>query len=212
MDMGTLRPVFDELAGEHKAAALELDADRKLIRRPTRRRMMDGLKVANAIRTLDGLPAAGESWHIVVRGNFAMFDLIGAVLQLAAPATIARLDIATLGFSKTNVEELTAMLDAGTIGRLSFLYSVYFRSNEKEICHRLHEELTSRGQPVLAMRTHCKLMLLEMSDGRCFVNETSANLRSCRNVEQMTFSHERALLEFHRHWLDELFTKGSNHK
>ena len=89
VDLSTLRPVFDELAGEHQAAALELDSDRKLIRRPTRRRMMNGLGVPNAIRTLDGLPSAGESWHIVVKGNFAMFDLIGAVLQLAAPATIS---------------------------------------------------------------------------------------------------------------------------
>jgi hypothetical protein len=208
IDLNSLHPVFDELAGQHQAAALELDCDRKLIRRPTRRRMMNGLGVANAIRTLDGLPAAGESWHIVVRGNFAMFDLIGAVLHLAAPATIARLDIGTLGFSKTNLEELLVMLDAGTIGRLTFLYSVYFRSNEKETCHRLHEELTSRGQHVLAMRTHAKLMLLELTDGRCLVNETSANLRSCRNVEQLTLTHDRTLLEFHRQWLDSLFDKA----
>ena len=139
--------------------------------------MVNGLGISNAIRTLDSLPAAGESWHIVVKGNFAMFDLVGAVLELAAPATIARLDIATLGFSKTNLEELTALLDAGTIDRLTFLYSVYFRSNEKEICHRLHDELTGRSQRVLAMRTHAKLMLLELTDGRCLVNETSANLR-----------------------------------
>ena len=201
-------PVLDELAGEHQAAAIELDGDHKLIRTPTRRRMINGLGVPNAIRTLDGLPAAGESWHIVVKGNFAMFDLIGAVLELAAPATIARLDIGTLGFSKTNLAELTAMLDAGTIGRLTFLYSVYFRSNEKEICNRLHEELTSRGQRVLAMRTHAKLMLLELTDGRYYVNETSANLRSCRNVEQMTLTHDRGLLEFHRRWLDELLDKA----
>ena len=113
IDTAGLQSVFGELAGQHQAAALALDSDRKLIRTPTRRRMIDGLRVANAIRTLDGLPAAGESWHIVVRGNFAMFDLIGAVLQLAAPATIARLEIGTLGFSRSNIEELTACWTPG---------------------------------------------------------------------------------------------------
>ena len=103
---------------------------------------------------------------------------------------------------------MTALLDAGTIGRLTFLYSVYFRSNEKEICHRLHEELSRRGHHVLAMRTHAKMMLLELTDGACFVNETSANLQSCRNVEQMTFTHDRSLLEFHRQWIDELIDKS----
>jgi hypothetical protein len=209
IDTSGLRPVFDELAGERQAAAIELDDNRKLTRRPTRRRTIDGLGIPNAIRALDGLPAAGETWHIVVRGNFAMFDLVGAVLALAAPATIARLDIVTLGFSRVNLEELLAMLDAGTIGRLTFLYSVYFRSNEKESCHRLEHELTSRGQKVLALRTHAKLMLFELTDGRCFVNETSANLRSCRNVEQLTFSHDRALLEFHRAWMERLLEKAA---
>jgi hypothetical protein len=208
-DMSNVKPVFPELVGEHQAAAIQLDEDRKFIRTPTGRRFINGLGVSNAIRTLDGLPADGESWHIVVRGNFAMFDLIGAVLELAAPATIARLDISTLGFSRSNIEELCLLLDSKKIDSLSFIYSIYFRSTEKEICHRLDHELSSRGHQVLAMRNHSKVMLFEMSDGRYFVNETSANLRSCRNCEQCCITQDRELALFHRGWMDSLFQQGA---
>lgn len=212
IDLPALRPVFPELAGEELAAEVELRRDRKLVRSATRRRAVNALQVANAVRPLDGLPAVGETWHLVVKGNFALFDLVPAALKLAAPATIRRLDLVTLGFSKQNLQDLLALLDNGQVGSLALLYSVYFRSNEKETCHRLEHELAARNQRVAAMRTHAKVMLLEMTDGRCLVNETSANLRSCRNVEQMTLTHDRPLLEFHRRWIEELLTTAQSRR
>ena len=44
-------------------------------------------------------------------------------------------------------------------------------------------------------------------DGRCIVNESSANLRSCRNIEQFTMTHDRDLLEFHRQWMAEVMPR-----
>jgi hypothetical protein len=207
-DVGSLRPVFDELASHRKEAAIELDQDAKLTRQPTERRTLNLLRVANAAKALDAIPAPGETVHMVVKGNFSLWDFVPAVLHLAAPSTIRRLDIATLGFSKSNVEELAAMLDDGRIAQVTLLYSVYFRSGDAGLCDSLHAEMERRGQKVFCCRTHAKVVLLELSDGRAIVFETSANLRSCRNVEQVTITHDRALLDFHRTWIEEIAGKA----
>jgi len=63
-------------------------------------------------------------------------------------------------------------------------------------------ELQSRGQTLLAMRNHAKLLLMALDDGRRIVVESSANLRSCRNVEQFVISHDTGLYDFHAAWID----------
>lgn len=205
IDLDGLQPVFNELAGEEKNAAIQLRGDRRFSRQPTKRTLVDARRVANAARHLQRLPDPGESIHMVVAGEYSLFDVIGATLQLAAPATISYLAIATLGFSRANLEQLLALIDADEVTRLDFLFSVYFKSNEWEICERLAHELTRRGQRALAMRSHAKILLLLLSDGRAFTVESSANLRSSRNVEQAVLTQDRPLLDFHRSWLNEIF-------
>ena len=132
-----------------------------------------------------------------------------AFLALAAPATIAYLGIATLGFSRSNLEELLALLDSGSITKADFCYSVYFKSNEKEICRRLAHELSTRGHRVVACLQHAKVLLIELTDGRAFAVESSANLRSCASIENITIFHDRALFDFHKAWLDDVLRGGS---
>ena len=52
---------------------------------------------------------------------------------------------------------------------MDFLYSVYFKSSEKEICQRLAHELTTRGHRVVACLQHAKILLIELTDGRTIV-------------------------------------------
>jgi hypothetical protein len=82
------------------------------------------------------------------------------------------------------------------------LYSAYFRSNEKELTTFLSAALNQRGQRCTAIRNHAKIIAMQAEDGRTLIVETSANLRSCRNVEQFTFTNDPELLAFHRAWLD----------
>jgi hypothetical protein len=123
---------------------------------------------------------------------------------LAAPATIGYFGLATLGFPRQNLEELLTELDSGRIAKVDFLFSVYFKSNEKEICQRLAHELVTRGHRVVAMLTHAKIMPLETTDGRQFVVESSANLRSCASVEQIMLIQDGELFQFHRAWLNDI--------
>jgi hypothetical protein len=204
MDLDAIRPVFDELAGHENDAAREWVGDRRHVRRTDKTVMLDARRLANALEHIGRLPEPGEAFHLVTAKRYSLWHVVKATLHLAAPATIARLTVATLGFSRQNLEELLNDLDSGHIGTVDFLFSVYFKSNEKEICQRLAHELSRRNQRVVAMLTHAKVVLLELSDGRTFTVESSANLRSCSSIEQITMTHDRGLYDFHRAWITEV--------
>jgi hypothetical protein len=204
LDLDTLCPCFPELVGLEKDAGRQLVEDQRHVRRTDKAVMLDARRLQNAIEHIGRLPDPGEAFHLVTAKQYSLWHVIKATLHLASPATIARLTVATLGFSKTNLEELLQLLDAGTIGKVDFLYSVYFRSNERESCQRLAHELTIRGQRVVAMLTHAKILLMELTDGTSYVVESSANLRSCSSIEQITLMHDPDLLAFHHEWIDEL--------
>lgn len=201
LDLDDIRPVFEQLAGHEVDASRQLCEDQKHTRRIERQILLDARRLANAIEHIGRLPEPGEAFHLITAKQYSLWHVITATLHLADPATITYLGVATLGFSKTNLEELLQGLDAGLIGKVDFLYSVYFKSNEREICERLAHELTTRGHRVVAMLTHAKVVLLELSDGRAYVVESSANLRSCSSIEQITMTHDRELLDFHRQWI-----------
>jgi hypothetical protein len=69
-------------------------------------------------------------------------------------------------------------------------------------------ELTTRRHRVVAMLTHAKVLLIELTNGRSYAVESSANLRSCSSIEQITMTADRGLFDFHRAWLDELLRSG----
>jgi len=51
---------------------------------------------------------------------------------------------------------------------------------------------------------HAKLLLMQLVDGRAYVVESSANLRSCSSIEQIVMIHDNALFDFHRQWVNEI--------
>jgi hypothetical protein len=204
LDLDGLRPVFDELAGYEKDAGRRLVDDQRHIRRTDKRILLDARRLANAVEHIGRLPEAGEAFHLVTAKRYSLWHIIQATLQLAAPEAIRYLGIATLGFSKSNLDDLLAELDAGHIGKCDFLFSVYFRSNERESCERLAHELGRRGHRVVACLTHAKVLAMELTDGRAFTVESSANLRSCSSIEQIVITHDAALLAFHRTWINEI--------
>jgi hypothetical protein len=73
-----------------------------------------------------------------------------------------------------------------------------------DIATPLAEALHRRGHSIAAIRCHAKILLMELTDGRHIVVESSANLRSCRNIEQFTMTDDHDLLLFHRGWMLEL--------
>jgi hypothetical protein len=173
-----------------------------------KRQTIHALNVSNAARELDRLPAVDESIHVVMRGNFHGWDVVPAVLRLATPATIATLIVATLGFNRQNAAELLDLIDAARIGRVAFLCSVYFQRSCPAEFGILAAGLQQRGQRITAARSHAKVIGFDLSDGRKIVVESSANLRSCRNIEQFCMTQSADLYHFHARWIGEVIDAG----
>ena len=182
-----------------------IQQDLKLVRTSIKRQTTHLLHVANAAKHIEQLPGSGESLHGIMRGNYNAWDFVPAVLQLASPVTIDHLFVATLGFNKANAGELMLLLDSGKIRSCTFICSCYFRDTSSDIYQPLAAGLLERRQKVAAVRSHAKLLGFAMSDGRHFLIESSANLRSCRNIEQFALHADRDLYEFHKGWIDSLF-------
>ena len=58
---------------------------------------------------------------------------------------------------------------------------------------------------IATARTPAKVALFQFGKNDRLTIETSANLRSSQNIEQITAIADPALYAFHRQWLDELF-------
>jgi hypothetical protein len=205
IDANALRPIFDPLAGLEKDAGRQFGSTSRHVTRTDRAIMKDARKRQNALEDIDELPQPGTVIHLVSAKRFALFNVIEAILTMRSPATIRYLGICTLGFSTANVEALAAMLDNGQVERLDFVFSVYFRSLERENCERLTVELGRRGARIIALLQHAKILVIETTAGDSYVCESSANLRSCASVEQTTIFADPDLTAFHKAWIDSLF-------
>jgi hypothetical protein len=179
----------------------EVSRRTRLTRRSDKRVMIDALHRRNCVRDIEKLPEAGESFHIIARGNFPLWSIVPATLTLAAPATITRLSIATLGFSAGNVTDLLSLFDAGRIAVVDIVASVYFERQNPSEYRMMADGLSQHGQRIAALRSHAKIIVMELSDGQALAVESSANLRSCRNLEQITIVHDQELCRFHAGWI-----------
>ena len=208
IDMDALPEVFPAAAGEVRNVAIGV-TERKHERRATRRRFLNQLAVENAAKALDRLPNEGESFHGIMAGNFHAFCFLPAIIRLAG-SKAAEVNIATLGFNQANTLELFDLLDKGDVQRCSFIFSCYYRSAEPEVADALVAGLQARGQRVAVVRNHAKIILVELVDGRCLTWESSANMRSCRNIESYVLTNDAALLHFHKGWMMELLQRGDS--
>jgi hypothetical protein len=176
--------------------------ERSVFRRRVAKRTLKHLhEVENAVQEIDALPARDESIHCIMRGNYHGWDIVPAVLHLAKPATIAQLYVATLGFNVRNAGELLRLFDERLIGRVVFLCSHYFQKASPEEFALLRTGLAARGQTIVAARTHAKVLAMALTDGRQLVVESSANLRSCNNLEQLCLTESPDLFDFHAAWI-----------
>jgi hypothetical protein len=206
LDLDGLPEIFPTAVGQVQDIAIGV-AERKIERRATRRQFLNQLAVSNAAEALERLPDAGESFHGIMAGNFHAFAFLPAIIRLAG-CQAADVHIATLGFNQVNTLELFDLLDKGDVRKCSFIFSCYFRSAEPEVTAALVAGLLARGQRVAVVRNHAKIIAAEMVDGRYFVWESSANMRSCRNCESYVLTQDRELLLFHRTWMREFLSQG----
>ncbi len=162
------------------------------------------IKPQNADQLIDMLPAGeGETLHALICGDFVFCNLITRLVErLGSPVEMT---LATLSVSMKNLDALAAMLVACPDLRLHIVLSHYFQTTSKEIFIAL-ETMISEKFPdrftVTCGRSHAKVALIDYGAG-CYVIETSANLRSSNNLEQLAIFRERELYDFHATWIRE---------
>ncbi|HQK01302.1 MAG TPA: hypothetical protein PLP12_12575 [Verrucomicrobiota bacterium] len=173
---------------------------KRLVTRARRHRTYDLRNVPHAVALIKPLPRRGEVIHAVMGGDFAAWDLVPAILDLAArPAD--ELFIATLGFNGTNNGHLCQLLDQGAIRKAHLLASDYFAKADPSTFKPAQEHLAARGVRLVSARTHAKVIGLAFEPEHFYVIEGSANLRSCNNLEQFTLTNDRDLYRFHQTWI-----------
>ncbi|MFI5380651.1 MAG: phosphoribosyltransferase [Tepidisphaerales bacterium] len=181
----------------------ELDANAVIKAQNHVKTLIDATGARSFADALGALPAPGESVHAIIGFRHSMGDLLPAVARLSGQR-IEVCHIATLTYSRQNATDWAAMLDAGTIRKLSVLVSHYFSKTSPQIFDATAPMLRARGVTIAAARSHAKLLLCKLADGRCITGEGSANTRSAKTVEQLTIFGDPAIYSFHRQWLDKI--------
>lgn len=173
------------------------------VTRSARRRMAI---LAEAKAALEVIPDRGDTLHAIMTGVYDLAHLLVALIErLASP--VEQMRIATLSLSPKNVQELAGLMDAGSVRGLDVLVSDFFHKHDKSIFEELQQEVCKRGGRVAVARSHCKIVTLALEDGRRFVMEGSANLRTNKNLEQFALSECPELHEWYSGWLEQMMVK-----
>jgi hypothetical protein len=167
--------------------------------RPTQRRHEDHRARGLLAGQLDPLPAPGESVHLIIHGGVPLSAVIWHIIDQSPPADLA---ISTLGFNRDFVHQLIDRMGTGQITSAVVVCSNYFsRADAVE-----YEEARALLRPwpcrLTDHRTHAKTAAFG-----AFSLEGSANLRSCRSVENVSITNDPALARFHAKWISELANK-----
>jgi hypothetical protein len=156
-----------------------------------------------------------EDEHIfsIISGNFIAGDFIEAWL-IENDFIAEEIIIATLSVSKDNIDSLKLLQDAGKVDKLGMIVSDYFFSHErKNGIEYIIDELSNGNFYLAAAGIHTKITLIKTECGQHIVIGGSANLRSSRNVEQLTIDNSKVLYDFNREWMGKLLNDYQvNHK
>ena len=146
------------------------------------------------------LPGPGETLHAVMTGRYDLMQLLAALIGQLGRCEIAR--YATLSYNRKNLAEIIRLFDSGAVGKMTLLCSAFFRDHNKDLWTETLAEFRNRGQRAAASRSHCKVATLACADGRKFVLEGSANLRTNSNKEQFCLTHDAAVSDWYGAWID----------
>lgn len=177
-------------------------ADRAERRRLKRRASVHIDRTHRAATLLGSLPAEGE-W---IEGTFSPgidgWALCSAIVELAAPAVVDELLIASLSVNEQTVQDMAAKMDAGSIKAIPLvLISHYFRHQDAEVFQALQSTIEWRGGRVVVCRCHAKCQAFRLSDGRKIVASGSYNLRGCKSVENYIIRTDAASFDSAKAWM-----------
>ena len=145
------------------------------------------------------LPGRGEAVHCLMTGYYDLMHVLVLLAERLGP--IQRLRIATLSYNARNLAELVRLLEERRVESLTLLCSSFFKDHNKDLFARTQEAFAARPARVSADRSHCKVVCVQTAEVK-LVLEGSANLRTNRNIEQLTLIHQEEIHDWHATWID----------
>lgn len=170
--------------------------------RPTRRHQEDHRARGLLAGQLDPLPAPGETAHLIIHGGVPLSAIIWHVIDQSPPADLA---ISTLGFNRDFVHQLIDRMRTGQITSANVVCSNYFSRTDAVEYEKARALLRPWPCQLTDARTHAKIAVFGH-----FSLEGSANLRSCRSIENVAVTHDENLARFHAKWISELAHKPTH--
>ncbi len=187
------------LPGGQKPKPEEMPRRAKEFRASLRRKA----QLKRAAEVIPHLPGPGESLHTLLTGFFDFALVLTCVLR-SRSVPCESLRVATLSFSKRNVQELCGWLDEGLVRRLVLLASNFMAESNAAVYQGAVAELAGqRGQTVTSARCHAKVATLAFADGLRLSFEGSANLSTNRNLENLCVVNDPGLHDWHAAWIDQ---------
>ena len=166
--------------------------------RPTRRRAEDHRARGVLAEQLDPLPAPGETAHLIIHGGVPLSAIVWHVVDQNPPADLA---ISTLGFNRDFVHQLIDRMRTGQITSGVVVCSNYFSRADAVEYEEARAVLTPWPCRLVDARTHAKIAVFGP-----YSLEGSANVRSCRSIENVSVTNDTNLADFHRQWITALTT------
>lgn len=146
---------------------------------------------------------AGDTVHALLSGNFIFGDVFEA-LAVEKNLLIDDITLSTLSISQDNVDSLHNLLAGDYLKSLNVIVSDYFWGHNRQNAPYIYNKLDINGMFQLAVSgTHTKIALMRICDQKIVI-KGSANLRSSRCVEEVTFQTCPELYDFHKSWHDEI--------
>jgi hypothetical protein len=162
--------------------------------------------IREAAEALTQLPEPGESLHCLMTARLDMSDVLNALLEKLGRCD--EMTIATLGYNRRNMLAMLRWLDSKTVGKLTLLASIFFRSHKGELWKETQAEFRKRNQRAACCHSHSKVATLAFATGERFAIEGSANLCSNGSArEQFALVHDAELHDWHSRWIVELVGK-----
>ena len=168
-------------------------------------------KLANDIKI-----ARGQKVTVIANGSFIFGDFIEAFI-LKHNIKVKKMTICTLSYNENNVDSLKILMDKKYVDNLSIITSGYFYRTEKVkggLVGYTYEQLDNKdGTFQLSfIETHMKVTLIETYNNSYLVISGSANLRSCKSVEQFTIEENKKLYDFYNEYFQQITDKNKTIK
>jgi hypothetical protein len=162
------------------------------------------IKPENSDIILDAFPVEpGDQLHAITSGDFIYGDFLLRLMERhGKPESVT---ITTLSMSQKNAERIASLLKKDPFP-LHIVLSDYFKSSNGKIFTAIQNFLIDPAFPgfrLTVTRSHAKIALFKYPE-KYFVIESSANLRSSNNIEQISVFQDRELHDFHIAWIEEV--------